>query len=285
MNELEEIMSGADLAPEAAPIQQEPAPQPRDDSGRFASQQVEQPVTIEAPAAEAQPAAEQAAPSGGNVPVGAVQDERQKRQAAQQRADDLEKQLAVMQGQISLLTQQRQPAQQPQQEQQPVSIFENPDEYLKSQLTPVQQQVQEMREMIWEGQAAQTHGMEALEAAKKAAEALFGKPEGHELHRRLTSGGNPFDHLVKWHKQQQAFAKVGDDPDAWLGAEIEKRLSDPAFLAQAIERARTGVAANPAARSQPVTQIPPSLNRLPAGGNQPADTDMSDGALFSHATR
>jgi hypothetical protein len=53
--------------------------------------------------------------------------------------------------------------------------------------------MQEMREMMWEGQAAQTHGMDAVEAAKKAAEALFGKPEGAELHRRLTAGGNPFD--------------------------------------------------------------------------------------------
>lgn len=264
--------------------QQEPAPQPRDDSGRFASQQVEKPAAIEAPAAEAQPAAGQPPSNGGNVPVGAVQDERQKRQAAQQRADDLEKQLAVMQGQVTLLTQQRQPAPQPQQEQQPVSIFEDPDAFLKSQLSPVQQQMQETREMLMELQATQVHGAEAVTAAKEAAKTLFNTPEGRAL---AMKPGNIFDNLVKWHKQQQAYARVGNDPDAWLNSEIEKRLADPAFLATAMERARAGVVAQPQnGRSTPVTNLPPSLSRLPAGGNVPAAGagDQSDGALFSSVT-
>jgi hypothetical protein len=270
------IVSGAP----AMEQQQESAPQPRDDSGRFASQQVEKPAAIEAPAAEAQPAAEQAAPSGGNVPVGAVQAEREKRQQAQQEAEALRREVAELRG---MVTAQRQPAPQPQQEQQPVSIFENPEVFLQSQLSPVQQQMQETREMLMELQATQIHGAEAVAAAKAASEALFGTPEGKAL---ASKPGNIFDNLVKWHKQQQTFAKVGNDPDAWLNSEIEKRLADPAFLATAMERARAGAVAQPQnGRPTPVTNFPPSLSRLPAGGNVPqAAGDQSDGALFSSVT-
>ncbi len=286
MNELDEIMSGADLAPEAAPIQQEqtPAPgQPRDESGRFATKSEEQPAEVQHPIVEPQPnAAEPPASNGNGVPVGAMQAEREKRQQAQQEAEALRREIAELRG---MVTAQRQPAPQPQQEKPPVSIFENPDEYLQSQLSPVQQQLQEMREEVWESRAAATHTQEAVDAAKEAANALAGTPQGRALHQQITAGGNPFSNLVTWHKQQQAYAKVGNDPDAWLNAEIEKRMNDPSFLAQAIERARSGVTATPANRSQqPIVNLPPSLNRLPAGGNQPADNDMSDGAIFSHAT-
>jgi hypothetical protein len=287
VNELEEIMSGADLAPEAAPIQQEQTPaQPRDESGRFATKSADQPIEPQQPVVEPQlTAPEQPASNGNGVPVGAVQAEREKRQEAQQRAADLERQLAELRGQVTLLSQQRQPAPQPQQEQKPASIFEDPDAYLQSQLTPVQQTIQEMREELWESKAAVLHTQATVDAAKAAADALDPASK-QNLHRQLMAGGNPFDNLVKWHKQQEALTKVGGDPDAWLNAEIEKRMNDPAFLAQAIERARTGATPNPANRSQqPLVNLPPSLARLPAGGNQPADNDMSDGALFSHATR
>jgi hypothetical protein len=106
------IVSGNPV-PEQQSEPAQPAPQSRDEGGRFAAPAA-QPAAVEPPV-EPQTHGTEPQPSGG-VPVGAVQDERQKRQAAQQRADELEKQLAVLQGQVTLLTQQRQPAPQPQQE-------------------------------------------------------------------------------------------------------------------------------------------------------------------------
>lgn len=288
MNELDEIMSGADLAPEAAPIQQEqtPAPassQPRDDSGRFAPKPGDVPVAENAPAAT-DPAAGQELveehQATGGIPQARLKAEAEKRREAEADAAALRREIAELRG---MVTAQRQPAPQPQQEQQqPASIFEDPDAYLQSQISPVQAQLQETREMLMELQATQRHGAEAVEAAKEAAKALFGTPEGRALGQKP---GNLFDNMVTWHKQQQAFAKVGSDPDAWFQAEYEKRINDPAEQAKLIERFRAGVAGNPANRSQqPIVNLPPSLNRLPAGGNQPADNDMSDGAIFSHAT-
>lgn len=281
MDNFESITSGAP-APE---IQQEQTNQPsRDEGGRFAASQVKQPVVaVELPTEPTEPAAGQQ-PSNGNVPVGAVQAEREKRQEAQQRAATLESQLAELRGQVSVLTQQRQPAAKPQQEQPPATLWDDPDAFLKSQFTPFQQQMQEMREELWESKASAVHTPEAVSAAKAAAEKIFGTPEGKQLHQQITSaGGNPFDNLVKWHKQQETLAKVGGDPEAWLNAELEKRMADPAFMAQAVERARAGAASN-TNRSAPLTSIPPSLSRLPAGGNSPGETDASDGALFTSTT-
>jgi hypothetical protein len=264
-------------------LQPEPTPQPtpsqsRDDSGRFAT------PAVQSAAAEpiVEPQTQGNEPhTGGNVPVGAVQAEREKRQAAQHEAEALRREVAELRGMVKATSQ---PAPQPQQEKPPVSIFENPDEYLQSQLSPVQQTIQEMREELWESRAAALHTQGAIDAAKEAANALAGTPQGKALHQQITASGNPFDNLVKWHKQQEAYAKVGSDPEAWLNSELEKKLADPAFLAQAIERARAGAAPAPGSRQQPVTNLPPSLSKLPSGGNAPAAGDQSDAALFNSVT-
>lgn len=286
---LDELLSGdGEAMPETTDIQQtelQPADtgQQRDEHGRFAPK-AETPAIVEP---EQPGAIETHAENGKAVPVGAVQAERQKRQEAQNENAELQRQLAELRGQVTLLTQQRQPAaQQPQQEQQPATIWDDPDNYLKSQLSPVQQQMQEMREMLWESQAAQAHTAEKLEAAKAAAQALAGTPAGQQLHSEIMAGGNPFSNLVKWHERQQTLATVGNDPQAWLQSELAKLKADPAFQAEIIALARGGAVAQPGIRSQqPVTSLPPSLSRIPTGGNAAEDNDMSDGALFAHATR
>lgn len=269
----------AEVVTQQEPVQPQPAGQQRDEQGRFAAKADEQGV-------EQQPVqTETHAENGKAVPVGAVQAERGKRQAAEAEAETLRRELAELRGQVTLLTQQRQPAAQPQEVKQPATIWDDPDNFIQSQLSPVQQQMQEMREMMWENQAAQAHTVEKLEAAKAAAQALAGTPAGQHLHSEIMAGGNPYSNLVKWHERQQTLATVGNDPQAWLQAELEKRMADPAFQAQVIERARGGVVQNGNRSQQPVTSIPPSLSRIPSGGNQAIDNDVSDAALFSHATR
>lgn len=284
-SELDNILSDAPSVEQDAPAQTTApttdATVARDESGRFA------PKT--APAAEVvEPVAPVAGQQqqNGNIPVAAIQAERDKRQEAQERATDLERQLLALQGQVTLLSQQRQPAPTPQEPKAPATLWDDPDAFLGSQLTPLQQQLQEMREELWEGKAAATHTPEVVQAAKAAAEALFGTPEGKQLHQQITAaGGNPFDNLVKWHQQQTALARVGSDPDAWLNAEIERRLSDPAEQAKILDRIRNGAASTQTTQSRPLTQLPPSLSRMPASSNQGDDNDASDSALFSHAIK
>lgn len=286
MNELDEIMSGNG---EAVPEATQPQPQtndiaagsqPRDDHGRFATQML---ANEQIEAGQTHPTADPQAAQNG-VPVTAVQAEREKRREAQQEAEVLRREIAELRGAFTAMTQQRQQPETPQQEQRPASLWDDPDSYLKSQLNPVQEQMVQMREFMSENLAIQSHGAETVNAAKAAIEQVARTPEGQNVVRQLMSSRHPFDDLVKWHKQQEAFRRVGNDPDAWLNAEIEKRMGDPTFLAQAIERAKASATAN-TNRSQPITNLPPSLSRMPGGTNVPTDNDMSDGALFSHATR
>lgn len=287
---LDEILSGdGNAMPETTDIQQtelQPADtgQQRDEHGRFAPK-AETPAVVEP---EQPGAIETHAEPGKGVPVGAVQAEREKRQAAQHEAETLRRELAELRGQVTLLTTQRQqPAPQtPQQEQQPASIWDDPDAFLKSQISPVQQELQQTRNMLWQMQAAQQYGADKVQSALEAAKTIDNTPEGEIVAKQIFSSGNPFANLVEWHQRQQTLAMVGNDPQAWLQSELQKKMADPAFQAEVIALARGGAVAQPGIRSQqPVTSLPPSLSRIPTGGNAAEDNDMSDGALFAHATR
>lgn len=256
--------------------------QPRDEHGKFAPKQAEGSATTTEAVIDAQPATPDK-PNNG-VPVRAVQEERQKRQEAEASAEALRRELAEMRGQLQMLTQQRQQPAQPQQEQAPATLWDDPDAYLKSQLTPVQQQIMEQREFLSESLAVQSYGAETVEAAKQAIEQAAATPEGQQAVQKIMRARHPFDELVKWHKQQETMKRVGSDPDAWLEAEMEKRLADPAYQAKVLERIR-GTAASNTTRSAPAVSLPPSLSGLPAGGNAAAEADMSDTALFTNALR
>lgn len=275
MNELDEIMS--DSGPSASEVQTEQPSQTRDESGRFAPATPAAVIT-DAPVGEEHQQEEHH--QQGGIPKERLKAEADKRREAEASAEALRREIAELRGMVQASSQPKPQA--TQEERPPVTIWDNPEEFLNSQLSPVQQQMQEMREMMWESQAAGKHGADKIEAAKAAAQALAGTPEGRALHQQITSKGNPFDNLVAWHQQQQVFSRIGNDPDAWLEAELEKRLSDPAEQAKIMERMRQGATAS---RSQPLTNLPPSLSRLPSGGNQSADNDTSDGALFNHAMR
>lgn len=256
--------------------------QPRDENGKFAPKQEAAAVTEPVIDPAQQPASHDK-PNNG-VPVRAVQEERQKRQEAESTNEALRRELAEMRGQLQTLTQQRQQPAQQQQEEKPATLWDDPDSYLRNQITPVQSQIMEMKEFMSENLAVQTYGAEKVEAAKQAIEQVAATPEGRATVQKMMQSRHPFDDLVKWHQQHEAMRRVGNDPDAWFQAEYERRLSDPAEQAKIMERIR-GTAASNTSRSAPAVSLPPSLSGLPAGGNTAADNDVSDAALFSHATR
>jgi len=88
--------------------------QPRADDGRFSAKQPDKAATVET---TTQPTATpDTHPANGGVPVKAVQAEREKRQETQQENEALRRELAEMRGQLQVLTTQRQPQPQQQQE-------------------------------------------------------------------------------------------------------------------------------------------------------------------------
>lgn len=274
MDDFMSITAGNDTpAPE---IQHEPTHQ-RDEIGRFAPK-ADEPAPIDPPADAIIPQDEPH--NQGNIPPARLKAEAEKRREAEADAAALRREIAELRG---MVTATRQPAAQPQQEAAPATLWDDPDAYLKSQIDPLQTalltQKAEFSKMI----AVEKHGEEVFNAAESALEQAAPTPEGQAFIQKLRASAHPAEDLIKWHKQQQSIARVGNDPDAWLNAEIEKRMNDPAFLAQAVERARTGAASN-TNRSTPLTNIPPRISHIPAGGNAAPAGDESDGALFSSLT-
>jgi hypothetical protein len=277
MDDFMSITSG-DGATSEPEIQHEP--HQRDEAGRFAPK-VEEPAPAIEPSADTLVQHEEPH-NQGNIPPARLKAEAEKRREAEADAAALRREIAELRG---MVTATRQPVAQPQQEAAPATLWDDPDAYLKNQLSPIQSALLNQKAEFSKMIAVEKHGEEVFSAAENALETAAGTPEGQAFIQKLREAAHPAEELIKWHKQQQNISRVGNDPDAWLNAEIEKRLNDPAFLAQAVERHRAGGASNTnASRSPPLTNIPPSLSRIPSGGNAAPAGDESDGALFSSLT-
>lgn len=253
----------------------------RDEHGRFAAKAEDAPAA-EQVEVETQPEAEP-----GRVPQQALHASREKEREARQEAETLRSQIAEMRGQIQLLSQRGQtPAPKLDEAEKAPDFWDDPNAFVNNALTPVQTQLQQQNERFSKMMAIQVHGKETVDGAFKSfVEAAQANPGAYAAeYQAMMKSDHPYDALVAWHKRQETLKTVGNDPNAWLEAELEKRLADPEYQGKVLERIR-GTAAGNTNRSNPVTNLPPSLNRLPAGGNTPADDDTSDATLFSHALR
>lgn len=258
---LDEIMSGRGEAvsepttkPEATSAPAEPAEGTvRDDKGRFA------PKAEPTPAAAAPATAEAAQPPvtetpeqqpAGHVPLQALDAERSKRKA-------LEDQVREMQQQLTRLSQPQQPAAPAEPPKPAPTLWDDPDAFLQSQLTPVQQQLMDQREWISETMAIQTHGQEKVEAAKLAIEEAARTPDGQLIIQKMMQARHPFDELVKWHEEHSFRSEIGSDPEAYK----QKIIAD--YLAS--QQQPTTQAQAPAAPA-PAPVMPSAFAKAPTSG-------------------
>lgn len=257
--------------------------QTRDEHGRFAAkaEETEQAKPQEQP--EAEQNAEPEPGEDGKVPQKALHAARQQAKDSKQEADQLRQQLAQMQGQIQMLTQQMAQPRQPEAPKEVPDFWENPEEFVKTALTPVQQQQQQRLEQFSQMMAVEKYGEETVNTAFQALAGAMqaGDPSAQGTYQRIMGSPHPYGALVEWHKQAETLKQVGSDPSAYFDAEFERRMADPAFMAKITERVQGAATQN--SRSNPVTNLPPSLNGLPAGTNKAEDLDTSDAALFRHA--
>lgn len=273
-NELEEILASENTQEQETTTTETVN---RDDHGRFAAKA--QPDIVE------QPEVTEGNKPQGHIPPAAIADARQKARETTAENDTLRRELAELRGYVQSLSHRQQP-QAPQEEAKPADFWDDPDGWGNKLVTPIQQQLQQQNERWSRRFAEQQHGAETVNAAYQALGQAMqaGEPGAIAEFQRLKQSDHPFGEIVDWHKRQETMKTVGNDPNAWLEAEMKKRLADPAYQAQVLEMIR-GTAANNTNRSAPVTSLPPSLNRLPSGGNAPADVDMSDTGIFAQAMR
>ena len=224
---LDAIMAGRDANASAptseAPLSTSPDTA-RDEHGRFAPKQEAEPpvpeVTQEAPKPQEPPKAVEPEKPQGMVPQQALHAERQRYRA-------LEQQMSEMRQMVERL----QPKPDSQTPTDPLAQFvADPNSFFQQQVAPISQQVAEAREMVLEMYALQSHGADKVQQAKQAAEELrdMGDPYFPVLVGRLKSAANPFEELVRWNNERSVLTKMGSDPEAYINAEVERRMAERA---------------------------------------------------------
>lgn len=219
---------------------------PRDEMGRFAPSQ---PVPDQTAEAEP-PASEQQEDPGANrhVPLSEMLAERKKFQDRLAEAERY-KQEADQLRQFVAQFQQANAVQQP-----PPDIFEDPDRFLESRLTPYQQQMENMRLDMSEDRAREKHGDAVVDEAFQAAQAAG-------ILANFVRTRHPYGELVQWHQKTKVLQEVGSDPQAYR-QRLEQEIRQ-----QVMEELKSGRAPG----GNPPPRFPTSLaDQTNAGGNQGA---------------
>jgi hypothetical protein len=224
-------------------------------------------------------------PPRHTVPLNELLDERDRRQQAERRLQDIEAERQKQQPRPDFLMQ--------------------PDEYfdrrLNEALDPLRRQVTIQLAHANKSIAVAQHGAEVVEEAQKAFDAEVQQGRLHPSdHQRIWSAPNPFAAAVDWNRNRKLLAEVGNDPQAYRDRLLQEALADPDFLGRALEAARSQAAGRPVtvapqrqaprASSAPATHtgrtpLPPSLNRQgPPGGQPPPLGDGADADLYEEMT-
>ena len=153
------------------------------------------------------------------------------------------------------------------QQQRRPELWDDPDLYLDHRMAPLASEIGEMKEFVSETLAVQTHGSEAVEAAKRSAEDLArsGAPEFQGLWARLSRSRHPMDELVRWDREQSALKKYGSDPEAYIASGIEHRLYR-----------RASPHASPAARQQLPSSFAAARSSGPRGSGGGGPRSLSE---------
>jgi hypothetical protein len=127
--------------------------------------------------------------------------------------------------------------------------------------------------------AAEKYGDEFKEAYTAAQQKV-----DPALRARMQSSRDPGETLIKWHRENKQRAEIGDDLNAYNQRILDKALSDPAFLAKALEAAQNGARQQPQqSNGRPRVELPPTLSsasRAQATSRANSDEGKSDFELF-----
>jgi hypothetical protein len=211
--ELDEILSGAEPAQEvtttAEPATTESTPepqteaQPRGPDGKFAPKASD---TDQVAQAAVESTTEPAEKPHGMVPQPALHAAREKARSEQERADVLERQLAELRGQVSVLSQQRQPQPTPVEPPKPIEIWDDPNKFVESALSPLQQDLAETRFFYSQQLAITRFGEDAITAAETALKEAIARGEinGETTSEQLRRSRDPVGDVVRWHQNSPA---------------------------------------------------------------------------------
>jgi hypothetical protein len=293
-------------APEPKPAEQPPPPAPsgeapdgrgakaRDpDTGRFTAKAEVTPPPAEPPPAAAPPPPEpqQQQPDSGLIPSAVHRDMREQRDAAEQRARQMEMLMMQQQQRLQAMEQQFQRMQQPQQPQQIPDVITDPNGYHQFMMAQIEQRDRAYHEQLRNNEANTSfrlahrdHG----EVFEQAYVAMIQRAERGDpsIVRQVMQSQDPGEVMVRWFKQERNRQLVGDDPETWAETRHKERLEkDPQYRAQQFELLRSMAPAS--TNGAPNVQLPPSLNSVAASAPVVPNTagQLSDAQIFDHAFR
>lgn len=257
------------------------AEQPRGPDGKFMPKaaEPEQPVQAETPEVKDE----------GAVPPWRLREMREERDAERARAENAAREAAQFRSEMEALR--RQVAQQSAPKPEPVDIFADPNAWAEQQLSPLEQRMQSLAANLTlrasRAENVAIYGRETVTAAEKAiGEAMQSQdPELSGLRAKMMASDDPVGVAVEWHKSRSLLKETGGDLNAYRAKALEDALNDPAFLQKALDRVKAQ-ANNGQQKPRTEINMPPRLSRIPSAQSASDDDgDMSDGALFAHATR
>lgn len=264
---------------------------PRDEQGRFAPKvESDQPAKVETNA-EVTPQADPKTKDDpeGNIPSWRLRELREARDAETKRAEDAIRRDAATQAEMREMRNRLAQFEKPKVEE--VDFFQNPDEALKQRLSPWQEEQRQLNQTVLlnssRALAIATHGIAAVNDLDTAIKTAMdkGDREVYRLRDEMLGSNDPVGLAMQWHKGRKLWETTGGDPEAYKQRILDEALKDPAYQAKVLEAARG--TASTTTGNRPNIQIPPSLNRATgSGGSTPSadDDDVSDAALFKHAT-
>ncbi len=267
-----EDMYDAAITPDPTPEAEVKEDRERDEKGRFApkSQSEEAVEAAPEPSVQAEPQAEKV---DHRIPLTELLNEREKRQTEQRQREALQRELETLRQQL-----------QPQKQPDPVpDQFANPEaynQYWEQRIAEQQQSVDQRFKNQEANFSLRLAHMQHGELFESAYQAMMDAAEKGDrtAAQAVANSPDPGQTLVNWYKREQVISQVGTDPEAYVQKKLEEALSDPEFLAKAIEKARGVASTNPTQ-----VKLPPSLNKATSAARSDDNADMSDAGIYHHA--
>lgn len=190
------------------------------------------------------------------IPVTALLDEREKRQEAQRKAEEYDRQLREMRAEMQRLKEPKQEA---------PDWFENPQEAAKFHNTQVEQQFQARMLQQSKFLAEREFGSETVTEAVQYFDRYPAASQQFKDHP------SPFHAAVEFYQRQKVAQEIGSDPESYkakLREELRKELE--------AEMTQTGAALQSSKPKAP----PPSAARAPSVGGEAITPGTGFDALF-----
>lgn len=247
----------------------EPAPQARDENGRFAASETNDSV-------EAAPAEQPGKPEPA-IPPARLREEAEARRRAEADNAELRSQLRMLMERVP--APQAKPAPEPVD---PVTaMLENPDQWVGQHIGTVQNEVQQTREFYSRRLAEQQHGAEKVQAAYQALDAAInsGQLNGAQVKASLIKSMDPYGDIMAWHGRQAAetaLSSVGNDIEAYN----QKVISD--YLAAQPAGQSNAAPAQPNGAN--IVKLPPNLNRMTSAASDHGAAQDVDGMELFNST-